>query len=232
METCIEKLQKESAEIDDLFAALTDEENEIEVVKDGIIDIPKYCNSKHKILWVLKEANQADGCGYDMRTGIAESIKTNPDSRYTFLPIIYTSYGILNDKNWDYIPDLDKKDQSVADIIEHVGFVNVKKIPGGSKASPRELKEAFDSHGDIVLKQIKDYDPDIVILCYVSNLLAKPLGLTSNFEKTLGGITYWVKNTKLYMQVDHPNQRGGSIQEYCTGIINIVREWEKNKKTQ
>ncbi|HZY38178.1 MAG TPA: hypothetical protein VFE53_16090 [Mucilaginibacter sp.] len=229
METCIEKLQMVSDEIDKLFEAIIDEENEIEVVKDGIIDIPKYCNSMHKILWVLKEANQADGCGYDMRTGIAESIKTNPETRYTFLPIVYTSFGILHNCDWNLIPDLDEEDQSIADIIENVGFVNIKKVPGGRKTNPRELEEAFDSHGDIVLKQIKDYDPDIVILCYVSNLLAKPLGLTSNFEKTLGGITYWVKHTKLYIQVYHPNQRG-SIQEYCTEIINIVREWEKNKK--
>lgn len=225
METCIEKLEKVSAEIDKLFDKVKDETGETEVVMDGIIDIPKYGNSKYKILWVLKEAYDADG-GYDMRKGLSNRIKTIKKTKPTFLPIIYTSYGILNDCNWDFIPDLDKDDQSVADIIENVAFVNVKKLPGGATTIPAELKKAYDLYGSLVRKQINDYDPDIVVLCYVANLLTQDLGLTAEFENELLGTKYWIKNNKLYIRTNHPAQRGNR-KEYCEAIMNVVNVWKQ-----
>jgi hypothetical protein len=230
METCIKKLEDASAEIDKLFEAITDKETETKAVKDGITDIPKYCESEDKILWVLKEANDPDG-GWDMRDGL-KNIKTSygvkPPARATFEPIIYTSYGIIHNCNWDDITDLDK-DPSVADIVDLIGFVNIKKLPGGGTCNASDLRKAYNQHGNIVLKQITDYNPDIIICGgTLVDYLIEGLGLKEENAIQFGDLKCYLQNDKIYIRAYHPSFRGDK-QEYVDGIINAVREWKKKR---
>lgn len=227
MESQVERLGRISREIDSLIDAIKNED--YDVVKDGIVDIEKYCNSKYKILWVLKEANDPNGGGWNMREGL-KRIKTEKGmvgrAKPTFEPIIYTSYGILNDCITDGISYI-HEDPSIVDVLNSIAFINVKKIPGGAVCNANDLNSDYKKHRYIVLKQIIDYEPDIVIFGGTDYLLTKDLELFDDYKKNLSESTCWIKDNKLFIRAYHPQYYKSEVNRmsYCDEIINAVREW-------
>src|SRR5690606_31648188 len=82
---------------------------DIKPISDGIVDIESYLNADLKIMWINKEVNSTEeDADWNLRDVL--SVLRTDDGVVkgwagTFNPIIYTVYGILNDKNWKDIPD-------------------------------------------------------------------------------------------------------------------------------
>src|SRR5687768_12307014 len=133
---------------------------------DGIVDPVTYSSSDKKILWILKEVNSPeDDGGWDMREAI-RNLKTESGLKKgwdkTFSSIVYVSYGIIYKKNWSEIPYL-YDDPSIIDVLNKIAYINVKKVPGGSRTSPTELQLAYVVNRELLWDQIRVINPDIII---------------------------------------------------------------------
>jgi hypothetical protein len=134
------------------------------LISDGIVNIEEYFNSKIKILWVLKEAYDSDGKSNGEIQGnwSLTEIMGKPNfldlvgrSRKTWEPIVYASWGILNDfakyDDMDYIRD---KPEMVS-ILRKIAFINIQKIAAESTSKNSLIEKSYNQHRNILLKQIE-----------------------------------------------------------------------------
>jgi hypothetical protein len=221
-------LKEKQKSFDDQISALKDKNGKSTPILDGIIDIEKYSNSKKKIMWVLKEVNSPnDTDKWDLRDAI-KSLKTDfgikAGWRKTFEPIVYATYGILNNCKWEEIPDV-PDDPNIVDILHNIAYINVKKIPGGSVANNSELQEAY-SENKIALAQIEAFNPDIVIFGNTIDFLKEDLDVDIKQE---GYNRFAIKNNRLYINTYHPqyvSRKGNDFgKEYFNNILQIVNNY-------
>lgn len=229
----IEELKSNCKNIDDEIILIDKTEIVLPLI-DGIINTEKYFNSKYKILWILKEpydgfdkSGNPESEGGDYREWLSENLyeyKKYP----TWRRIAYVSFGILTDTAYDDMDDLQKKidvNDNVFDVIRNIAFINVKKTPGGKGTTPSTLRNAYDRYKEILLRQIKTYDPDIIIGGYTLPLFLKDLGLT-NLRKTESELKYYLLNSKLFIDTYHPsyNSKSDEFQrEYVDRIVSLVK---------
>lgn len=217
-------------EIDALFDVFKNENGKQTAFIDGVIDLDKYNHSHLKIMWLLKEPNSTEE-SLNWREEIKKlrtdnGIKSGWGS--TFKSIIYSTYGILNAKEWNNIPDIEK-DSSIVDVLHNIAFVNVKKIPGKSVAKHDEVVDFYDKYKSILLKQIDVYQPDVIICGNTFQFVSKDLLEANDFVINKKPVDIY--RTKKYLIIDayHPNNRvkGVNQQVYCDSIINAVLEHSK-----
>jgi hypothetical protein len=198
-------------------------------IEDGIIcprKFGKHPKSKHRILWILKEANDPDGGGWSLidflATRVDESEGLFHYSRWaaTFGLVIKVSYGLLNGFiDYDKIEkDLKKASES----LDYIAVINIKKVPGGSQASLAKVAEEINPQ--LILKQINEINPDIVIGGNTLWILAKNnLFLES---KDLSQESWGLfKNKRLWVNAYHPNNTSVTHEEYYFQIINLAKKY-------
>lgn len=231
----VPEIHIKSKEIDTLVTLqMTQVEEEIKPILDGIVDPEKYFQSKYKILWILKEPydENTEG-GWDFKGMIRDkySIFDFATGRPTFKPIIYSSWGILN--NFCLFDDMDDVENSpeMLDAFKSIAYINIKKTPGGTTSNTKTIQFAYEMHKNLLLKQIDYIDADIIVGGKTLSLLSKDLNLENaiQFNKTF----YYLRNNKLFIDTYHPAQRvsstGLSMEEYCNDIITIAKIWATNK---
>lgn len=235
MDTLVIDLDKKCKEIEELICKnYVDEHGQCDPIVDGIVNIEKYLQSKFKILWILKEPY--DDVENDLPSGGGWHYANDflaPDgfyqrigqSRGTWHPIIYTTYGILNNflpyNSMDYIRD----DESMAEIVRNIAFINVQKLPGFTRTYDYDrIWSAYQKHRDILLKQIETYNPDIVIGGYTLQLFLDDLGIKDSLKNN-GSVDYAIKNSKLFIHAYHPAQTQVTRDKYVDDIINTTKLW-------
>jgi hypothetical protein len=204
-----------------------------DLVYDGIVNLSEYNSTFPKILWVLKEANSFDDTEWDFRDALKDiNNESGRGIRYgwanTFTPIIYTTYGILNNLKWEDIGNV-YDDQSIIEILNKVAYINLKKIPGGSNANWNEIKN-YNNNKSAIHEQIQLINSDIFIFGNTMNFL------DNDFFEIFGEIDIDISNNslhiyknkhKLLLSTYHPNNRALKQQEYCNLIIEAVRSCKK-----
>jgi hypothetical protein len=148
------------------------------------------------------------------------------------MPIIYTSWGILNNFClWEKMPYVEY-DPSVLNAIQSSAYINIKKIPGRTSSPESVIKEAYLIHNDILHKQIEYYDPDIIIGGSTLHHFFQNLGFTGEQMERNGSNNYIIKDEKIFIDAYHPAQRPGttgvSKESYCNDIITAVKNWSSN----
>lgn len=211
-------------------------------VRDGIVDVVEYLKAPIKILWILKEANSEkhNDLGNDMRPCLKtlndENNNIHPDWRYTWRAIAYAMYGVFEDVNYKDIPLMNGNASEVVKHMSKIAHINVKKYGGGSNAKYKPIQNFYNQYKDLIHEQIEIINPDVLIFGgtfgYFANVYfegKKPLSEQPNEFTTL----YKYKD-KLLIDTCHPNsgyrRLGGTQKEYCDGIINAVKKW--NKKSE
>jgi len=204
-----------------------------EIIWDGIgiEDAEKYYNTSPKILWILKEAYDKENNG---RGGgvIAEDLfyrewmlGKNPSNR-TWHPIIYTSYAILNSNIgcYDNMPFI-HEDPSMIDVLHKIAFINVSKFAGGTTSKNSIISKIYNENKEILLEQIRVFDPDIIIGGNTIHNFVSDLGLEEK-HRNYNEYIFWLKDGKIYIDADHPARKRGTDwqEEYVDSILNIVRE--------
>ncbi len=221
----LEKLQEElDKEIDKIIGS----DGRI-AFKDGIINIDKYLDSELKIMWILKEPNSTEELHWRDEIG---NLKTESGTKYgwagTFNPIIYVSFGILNNQKWGQIPYTNDNPE-IIDILQSIAFVNVKKTPGESVAFNNEIHEYHSKNKSLLLSQIKLYEPDVIICGNTFEYIGvdiKSIFENLEFEKNeLSGMSKYQNSTIIVVDAFHPNARKNK-EIYCDYIINSVNEWK------
>ncbi len=214
--------------IDDLFTQLTTKGT---TVTDGVIDRNAYFNAKPRLMWVLKEANSEESWSY------IDKFKTKNwlnhcNGLSSIRRVIYTSYGILKSEgsDWSKFP-WSNEDVCQSALLE-IAFINIKKSPGDSVADPSEIKNAYHEHRELLQLQINTYNPDIIIFGNTMDFveLSDFDGLESS-ECLVSGCNnhYYYANEKLYIHAYHPSYMRLTDEKYVMDIVNIYREWSRNK---
>lgn len=209
-------------------------------IADGIIDVEKYFYAKYKILWILKEPyDEFDergnpcGGGWSLPDIINEkkTIYEYGRSQKTFKPMIYASWGILNNFClWKDMTDVEE-DTSMLEILKSIAYINVKKLPGYTESPYSVIKNAYLQHKDILNKQIEYYNPDIIIGGYTLPFFFEYLGFTQSDMKRNDSNHYIIKDNKIFISAYHPAQRNVVSQEqYCNDIIAVVKEFNSISK--
>lgn len=198
-------------------------------VVDGVIDPEKYLNAKYRILWILKEAN-SESLSWSYLTNFKrkEWLGMHGRSSPTLRRVIYTTYGILKDCNYDDMPWANEEE--AYSPLQEIAFINIKKEPGDSIAEADQIQQAYYDYRDLLKKQIDAYDADIVIfgntLGYFYREDFKGLPNTEK-QVTEMGNHFYNTGEKLYIHTWHPAYRGSSNKDYVDDIVNIVRNWKK-----
>jgi len=198
-------------------------------IKDGIIcqkNFGKHPKSKHRILWILKEANDPDGGGWSLTDFLATRVDESEGlfhyNRWaaTFGLVIKVSYGLLNGFI-DY-DKIEKDLKKASEILDYIAVINIKKVPGGSRASLAEIAEKINPQ--VILEQINEIKPDIVIGGNTLWILAKNnLFLES---KELSEENWGLfKNNILWVDAYHPNNTTVTHEEYYFQIINLAKKY-------
>lgn len=222
------------------------ETDEKEPILDGVINSEGWLKASPKILWLLKEAydkeNDGEG-GWDLAEKFDEDNiyseffqKKENRSKLTWYPIIYSSYCILNGiKCFDDVDWIHDKPEMVK-VLKQIAFININKLAGDSTSNMSNLKGIFKENKTILEKQIKLYNPDIIIGCNTLDIYLNSLELeTVSFMRSKSGTPYYLKNDKLYIDAYHPARIGISREnsvneEFVDDIIEIYRENYMNKK--
>ena len=221
-----DQILKEQVEIDKLIEQLNDlDEERSDPTYDGITNIPFYCAAPIKIMWILKEVN--DDGGYNQRESFNSEIKIDNRSGWyrTLDPIIYASYGILN--NCMLMDDIPKivNEPMLIDVLKQIAYINIKKIPGGAGSDMLEINSAFQRDKNIIMRQIAMANPDIIIGGNTLPLIYHELKIREeDIVKTASG-WYYATKERLYISAYHPNQRSIKHEDYCNGIIQAAKGW-------
>mgnify|MGYP004651294009 FL=1 len=127
-------------------------------VSDGIIDQKQYVCAPYKILWILKETN-----GQDLELAWAlgyQAKQKNWGGFYkTYRRVVQISSAIL-EKNWDSMSDAKLK---FPIIIPQIAVVNINKMGGTSKSKHTEILDYYKQNKQLLMRQIKAINPDIII---------------------------------------------------------------------
>lgn len=214
-------------------------EQDVSPISDGIIDIERYFNSKYRILWILKEPyddfdDQGNPIGgnwalNDVIRG-KEKFSEFEGGRRTYLPMIYTSWGILNDfQLWGEMGSV-HSDSSMLDALKSVAYINVKKLPGYKTSQPGVIEAAYKENKDVLLQQIETYSPDIIIGGSTLYMFFKDLGLSDSDFIHVDSVDYTIKDNRIYICAYHPSSFRVKEEMYCDDIIKAVKVWAKGNE--
>jgi hypothetical protein len=199
------------------------------IINDGIVDPESYFNAPIKILWLLKEPycdGKNGGGGWSMCHLLKKIAagKTKGSSN-TWNPIIYASYGILNNfPNYEDIPRI-SHDHKMPEILLQIGFINLQKLPAEPHTDSLRLKREFDdrNHFEIIKEQLDAYNPDIVIGGKTLHIIKDKLGVQADDELAFG---HFKKNKTLFINTYHPAQTEITTAEYVNKIVLRARDWQ------
>ena len=124
---------------------------------DGIVCEDNYERVKPKLLFVAKEPNNPEGQGVDLRKAFSKVVK------YTFSKrLCEWAYGVWNCfpplSGFDALAEADK-----LEVMHSISFMNLKKVGGTGLADLEKIRSVTNRDKDLLLRQIKIIDPDVII---------------------------------------------------------------------
>ena len=181
-------------------------------IDDGIVNRQQYIESSPRVLWILKEPY----CDGDTRTGGGWSMsqllneETDRMSRgKAFKPICYINYGIWTGvHDWNKMPYL-KDCEEIRNGLKRIAFINVSKLPGLTSSPSARIEAAYRKHRDLILDQIKTYEPNIIFACNPHvNLLLQDLGFSpSQWTWFRSAASVRITTDRRLVSVGHPSRK-------------------------
>jgi hypothetical protein len=133
------------------------------IVRDGLVNECSYIQSYPKILFLLKEANDSGGGGWDLREFVRDGAKAN-----TWKVLTQWTEVIRKFPNLPLAEELEHAWTDKAyrkRLLESIGAMNLKKVPGSGVANKNQIREACTTHAELLRQQYELYVPDLVIFC-------------------------------------------------------------------
>lgn len=128
--------------------------------KDGIIDEETYDKEKIKILFVLKDVNNAKP---DEKVDLRESLVTRTDEGKTWFNIARWYAGLNGAEYSEEITNMTSEKQHAA--MRKVAVMNIKKEAGGPEVSDECILTYAKNSVEQIKREIEICNPDIVIAC-------------------------------------------------------------------
>ncbi|WP_305819710.1 hypothetical protein [Photobacterium leiognathi] len=210
--------------------SITDKENNLFIewkenrkgfVSDGLVSEQDYLNSDIKICIVLKEVNDPDGGGWDLREFLANGARSQ-----TWNNIVRWVRGIRNiecDIPWKDLEHISEEERK--STLKSICAINLKKSPGTHTTDNASLNKVANEDSNYIERQFLLYNPDITI-CGGTGDLFKGIAGFCEFEwkRTNRGIWWYERAPKKYViAYCHPEARvDNPLIVY--GLIDAIRE--------
>lgn len=191
-------------------------------VADGVIDESAYLQSSRKLLFVLKEVNDPDGGGWDLR----EFVKKGERAR-TWDNITRWVEGIRRlgeDIPWSELVEIDGERRR--ETLKSIAAVNLKKSPGGHTTDSAELAKISEEDRVFLARQFALYAPDVIVCCGTSDLFHSlvPICEQPQWKSTRRGVRFHAyRPEKFVVEYSHPEARC-TPQLLYYGLIDAIRE--------
>ena len=190
-------------------------------VKDGVVLEKEYMSSNPKIALILKEVNDPNGGGWDLRQFLSEGGR-----RQTWDVAASWVHGIRNItsiSDWEFYSKITNDFRK--EILKTMCVINLKKSPGTHTTDKATLKKVAIEDKDYIQRQYNIYDPDITICGGTGDLFKRVVGHdTIKWKTTKRGIWWYEReNKKLVVSFAHPEARVQSpLLVY--GLLDAINE--------
>jgi len=212
---------------EDAFKILAESKNEFHrPIFDGVVDLKRYGQSSIKILWVLKEPweklrNGARGGGWSVTRDLLRDGEFK-NNKGTYPPMAYVSYAVENGfLDYSMIPRV-ASDSKVRDVLRTLAYINIKKFPGNTSSSPKEIQNYYTRYEAFLLNQVEEIAPDVIIFGGTHHNFCRALRL-ENLKSHSKGPGFVKQDGRLYIAAYHPNQRSIGKASYVNGIVNTIK---------
>ncbi|RII33222.1 hypothetical protein D2A34_19850 [Clostridium chromiireducens] len=184
------------------------------------MDEDSYIASDIKILFILKEVNDAGGGNWDLRTFVSNGART-----HTWNNITRWTMGIRSIEReiyWDEIETISKEQREK--YLKSIGAINLKKTPGDYVCYGDELNRIAKEDSLYLKEQISLYDADLIICCGTSDVYHSVFEEQVKWKRTNRGVWYHeLKEGKYLISYVHPEARVGANILYY-GLIDAIKE--------
>jgi len=190
-------------------------------VSDGLVSEYDYLNSKIKICIILKEVNDPNGGGWDLRKFLADG--TRAQTWNNVVRWIFSIRNIEHSITWEDMDGIDEQDRIIQ--LKSICAMNLKKSPGTHTTDSASLKFVANEDREFIKKQFSLYDPDITICGGTGDLFKSVAGLEQcKWNRTTRGIWWFERAPRKYViSYCHPEARvDNPLIVY--GLIDAVRE--------
>lgn len=190
-------------------------------VSDGVVSEVDYLKSEIKLCFVLKEVNDLDGGGWDLREFIRNGARPQTwDNIVRWVKCIQKGREDVHWANIEHVtPELRAKE------LKAICAMNLKKSPGTHTTVKATFEAALAEDRSFIKRQYDLYNPDITVCCGTGWELRDVLDLDDDtvFE-TSRGIRWFINSQKKpVIMFSHPAARvQDSLLVY--GLIDAVRE--------
>lgn len=176
--------------------------------RDGIIDLHRWRLAKPKVLFLLKEAYHDSSQEWDYREYLNEwSAKDKPTLRnaaYWCYAIYHVAHG-----NLPALPSDQGEYSKAIECLRSGAIVNVKKSAGQRNSSDKNIAWYAARDKRIILKQIDQINPDIVVCGNTWQFIEK--WWPRNVKVSAG--VYRVAR-RIFVDFCHPSDRGSDELKY------------------
>lgn len=181
------------------------QENRKRFVRDGVVSEGDYLASSQKIVFILKEVNDPDGGGWDLRKFVAEGGRHQTWDNTTRW--VYGIRNIASIPDWNFFKNITKNFR--IETLKSIGVLNLKKSPGMHTADHASLTAVANEDKKFIQQQYSLYDPDLTICGGTGELFKKVVGDKSmKWSQTSRGIRWYERNTgKFVVSFAHPEAR-------------------------
>jgi hypothetical protein len=192
------------------------------VVRDGAVDPGRYVQSDPRVLLVLKEVNDNDGGGWDLRHFLQRGGRGQ-----TWNTVARWMKGMAaldQDLPWDEVSEVDAGTRRRQ--LRRLCVMNLKKTPGGASSDANEIRRAAEMNSDLLNRQFRLYDPDIVICGGTNEIFSDVIDAIDRDKQAQTRRSIWYNEFapgKHLIAFYHPQARIRASFLYY-GLIDAARE--------
>lgn len=206
-------------------------------IYDGLYSPELYWNSPLRIMWILKEPYD----DFDNETGkpiggdwsITKDLFHTPSNfgnNKTGEMVIYSTYGIINNKQWNEMEYI-HKDPDMCKCLQKIAYINLSKMPAYTTSSDSSLWKKYDKWKEITLKQIKGYEPNVLIFGntfkYFENDLKETHLSNMSITQDKNMINFYKNEERILIDAWHPGKRFSNKEKesYVNSLVMEINNW-------
>ena len=201
-------------------------------VSDGVVSEDDCQTSSPKITFILREANDPNGGGYDLREFLRDG-----GCGQIWHNVTRWVHGIRSlpiRHAWSFYENMTKDFRK--ETLKSIVAMNLKKSSGGSSTDPQVLKAVATEDAPYIKRQYALYDPDITICGGddTADFFKKAVGHEGKWQtithKTTKDEIRWYKRNadpekpELVVSYWHPAQRSKSRKDVLNILLDVIGE--------
>lgn len=195
-------------------------------VPDGVVSESDYLNAETKLCFILKEVNDLNGGGWDLREFLRNGARSPTWNNIARWVQCIQSNEEIQWRNLEQVTEATR-----TKTLRSICAMNLKKSPGTHTTVKATFEAVVEADKSFIKKQYDIYHPDITICCGTGWDLRYALDLEADrvFETTRGVKWFMNSNGKPVIMFSHPAARvQDSLLVY--GLSDAVREIKYNKQ--